>query len=186
MSVSDRLRTIAETEGDTEDTDRHSRREHLAGAVLRGIQAGFVATLIMTAFRLPILRALPPSANFWTQYVVDGDPDDHPVAGLALHLLYGVQAGALFGALFELQDAERSIEPEQRGIVWGSIYGMVLSAFGSQFMLKELLDIRLDNDELALFHAGHLVYGLSLGAWVGSRTEGVEDPEREYEYSDGN
>ena len=186
MSVSDRLRSIAETEGDTEATDRHSRQEHLAGAVLRGIQAGFVATIIMTAFRLPILRSLPPSANFWAQFVTGDDPEEHTFMGLVLHFVYGIQAGAIFGGLFALQDAERSIEPEQRGLVWGSIYGMVLSAFGSQFMLKELLDIRLEADELALFHAGHLVYGLSLGAWVGSRTEGVEDPEEEYEYNNGN
>ncbi|SEW27568.1 DUF6789 family protein [Natrinema salifodinae] len=190
MAVSDhlrRLRSIAETEGHTSEVDEHSREEHLADAVGRGIQAGFVATLIMTAFRLPILRSLPPSANFWSQYVTgDDDPDEHPVAGLALHLLYGVSSGAVFGGLFALYDAGEAIEPEQRGLVWGSIYGMVLSAFGAQVMLKELLDIRLDADELALFHAGHLVYGLSLGAWIGSRTEGVADPDREYEYGDGN
>ncbi len=160
--------------------------EHAAYAAIRGLQAGFVATIIMTAFRLPILRSLPPSANFYSQYVSGGDPEDHPVAGLLLHFVYGIQAGALFGGLFALQDAERSIEPEQRGIVWGSIYGMALSAFGSQVMLKEVLDIRLDADELALFHAGHLIYGLSLGAWIGSRTEGVEDPEEDYEYDNGN
>ncbi|GEM_PF-248893 len=180
------LRPTADAEGDTEETDKHSRPTHAVTAAVRGLQAGFVATLIMTAFRLPLMRSLPPSANFWAQYVSGGDPEEHPIAGLILHLAYGIQAGALFGGLFALQDAERSIEPEQRGIIWGMIYGMALSAFGSQVMLKELLEIRLENDELALFHAGHLVYGLSLGAWVGSRTEGVEDPGREYEYQDGN
>jgi len=189
MAVSDhlqRLRSLAETEGHTSDIDEHSREEHVADAVARGIQGGFVATLIMTAFRLPLLRSLPPSANFWSQYVAGGDPDDHTIPGLALHLLYGVSSGAVFGVLFSLYDAGRSIEPEQRGLVWGSVYGMALSAFGTQVVLQELLDIRLEADELALFHAGHLVYGLSLGAWVGSRTEGVEDPEREYEYNNGN
>ena len=189
ISLSDRLqrlRPTADAEGDTEETDPHSRGTHVVSAAIRGLQAGFVATVIMTAFRLPIMRSLPPSANFWAQYVSGGDPEEHPIAGLALHVAYGVQAGALFGGLFALQDAERSIEPEQRGIIWGMIYGMALSAFGSQVMLKEVLGIRLENDELALFHAGHLVYGLSLGAWVGSRTEGVEDPETEYEYQHGN
>ncbi|RKD93588.1 hypothetical protein [Halopiger aswanensis] len=193
MSVSDRLRQLRPSAGSASErrpaADERSRTadKDVAGAVARGVQAGFVATLIMTAFRLPILRSLPPSANFWSQYVArDHDPDEHPIAGLVLHLAYGIQGGALFGALFELQDAEQAIEPEQRGLVWGTIYGLVLSAFGSQVMLKELLDIQLDADELTLFHAGHLVYGLSLGAWVGSRTEGVEDPETEYEYDDGN
>lgn len=189
MSVSDRLRRLQPRgeDGDrTEQGDQRSRLEHAAYAGLRGLQAGFVATIVMTAFRLPIMRSLPPSANFWAQYVSGGDPDDHPLAGLFLHLVYGTQAGAVFGALFALQDAERSIEPEQRGLVWGAVYGMGLSAFGSQVMLQEVLDVRLEADELALFHAGHLVYGLALGAWVGSRTEGVEDPDVEYQYDDGN
>lgn len=164
--------------------DPPSRLAHAASASVRGLQAGFVATLIMTAFRLPILRSLPPSAHFWATYVGGGDPDDHGVAGLVLHLVYGTSAGAVFGGLFALQDAEQAIEPEQRGLLWGSVFGMGLSAFGSQFMLKELLDIELDADELALFHAAHLVYGIALGAWVGSRTEGVEDPEEEYEYGE--
>ena len=187
-------RRVDDLEGERERTEppvatgskRRSRRARVAYASVRGLQAGFVATLIMTAFRLPIMRSLPPSANFWARYVTGGDPDDHPVAGLLLHLLYGTSAGAVFGGLFALLDAERSIEPEQRGIVWGSVYGMGLSAFGSQIMLQELLDVRLDPDELALFHAAHLVYGIALGAWVGSRTEGVEDPEKEYEYDEGN
>ncbi|WP_247003223.1 DUF6789 family protein [Halosolutus gelatinilyticus] len=189
MALQDRIprfRSTSEPREGPRATAEQSQTEHAVYAAIRGLQAGFVATIIMTAFRLPIMRSLPPSANFWSQYVAGGDPDEHPIAGLLLHFAYGIQAGAIFGGLFALQDAERSIEPEQRGIIWGMIYGMALSAFGSQVMLKELLGIRLGGDELALFHAGHLVYGLSLGAWVGSRTEGVEDPEEEYEYDDGN
>ncbi|MFC4247105.1 DUF6789 family protein [Natribaculum luteum] len=181
---------LQRSRGDDHDDDttdaKASRGSHVVAAVGRGLQAGLVATLIMTAFRLPIMRSLPPSANFWAHYVSGGDPDEHPIAGLVLHLLYGTTAGAVFGGLFALLSAERSIEPEQRGLVWGSVYGLALSAFGSQFMLEKLLDVRLEADELALFHAGHLVYGLALGAWVGSRTEGVEDPDTEYEYRDGN
>jgi hypothetical protein len=188
MTVSERLPGLGSNDSRTEpeSVNGPSRAEHATRAAIRGIQAGFVATLIMTAFRLPILRSLPPSANFWATYVSGGDPEDHPLIGLILHFVYGIQGGVVFGVLFALFDADRSIEPEQRGLVWGSVFGMALSAFGSQIMLKELLDIRLDADELALFHAAHLVYGISLGAWVGSRTEGVEDPEDEYEYGDGN
>ena len=186
MILVDRLRSLSETEGHTEAQDNSPHEEHVADAVVRGIQGGFVATLIMTAFRLPLLRSLPPSANFWSQYVSRDNPGNHPLISLALHILYGVGSGVIFGVLFARYDAGRSIEPEQRGLVWGSIYGLALSAFGVQVVLQDLLDIRLEADELALFHAGHLVYGLSLGAWVGSRTEGVSDPEREYEYADGN
>lgn len=162
-----------------------SRRDHAIASSVRGLQAGFVATLIMTAFRLPIMRSLPPSAHFWAKYVSgDDDPEDHSIPGLILHLVYGTVSGALFGALFALQDAEQSIEAEQRGLLWGSVFGMGLSAFGTQVMLSELLDVELEADELALFHAAHLVYGVSLGAWVGSRTEGVSDPDAAYGYDE--
>jgi len=167
---------------DVDGAPDRSPEVHAIAAAVRGLQAGFVATLIMTAFRLPIMRSLPPSANFWSTYMSGGDPDDHPIAGIVLHLLYGTLSGAVFGGLFALVDAEQAIEPEQRGIVWGAVFGMGLSAFGTQIMLETLLDTRLDADELALFHAAHLVYGVSLGAWVGSRTEGVQDPDREYDY----
>ena len=175
--------TDTDRSGAVVGTNRSRERPASPGASLvRGVQAGLVATLIMTAFRLPIMRSLPPSANFWARYVSGGDPDDHPLAGLVLHLGYGISAGAIFGIGFSRLRSERAIEPEQRGLVWGAVYGMGLSAFGSQVMLDELLDVRLDADELALFHAAHLVYGLALGAWVGSRTEGVDDPETEYGY----
>lgn len=170
--------------GRPERTDERGRSAGtVARAALRGLQAGLVATGIMTAFRLPIVRSLPPSAQFWARYVAGGDPDDHPVAGTVLHLAYGTVAGAVFGALFALLDAERAFEAEQRGLLWGSVFGLGLSAVGSQILLDELLDVRLDADELALFHAAHLIYGLSLGAWVGSRTEGVEDTD-EYDYAE--
>ena len=178
------MRLKGKTSEDAEGGSTLSRVASVGGAAVRGLQAGLVATFVMTAFRLPIMRSLPPSANFWARYVGEKGPDEYPVAGLLLHLFYGTVCGGLFGALFTVSDAERAIDPEQRGLLWGSIYGMCLSAFGTRVMLDALLDIRLDADELALFHTGHLIYGLTLGAWVGSRTEGVETPEAEYGYEE--
>ncbi|WP_253737156.1 DUF6789 family protein [Halohasta salina] len=183
MSLQDAIeRRLHRTARDDDRLPESSRGIHAAVAAVRGLQAGFVATLIMTAFRLPIMRSLPPSTNFWARYIGCGDTGDYPVIGLLLHLLYETCGGAVFGGLFALLSAERTIEPEQRGIVWGSVFGMVLSVFGTQVVLEGLLDSRLDADELTLFHAGHLVYGIALGAWVGSRTEGVENVQTEYDY----
>lgn len=171
--------TLRDAEDATSD-DRPPEGSHL----LRGLQGGLVGTVVMTTFRLPLMRSLPPSANFWAEFVGDGEPEDYPVIGLLLHLVYGVSAGVVFAGLFAFLDSERAIEPEQRGLMWGGVYGMGLSAFGSRVMLEALLDIRLDADELTLFHAGHLVYGITLGAWVGSRAEGTDDPESEYDYDE--
>ena len=175
-------RTLHRTAQRDDRLPESDRGVHAVVAAIRGLQAGFVATLVMTAFRLPIMRSLPPSANFWARYIGGGEADDYPGIGLLLHLVYGTGGGAIFGGLFALLSAERAIEPEQRGIVWGSVFGLVMSVFGTQVVLDGLLDTRLDADELALFHAGHLVYGLALGAWVGSRTEGVTDADTDYDY----
>ncbi len=169
-----------ESRGVSDDWPRWPR---LADGLLRGMQGGLIATLTMTVFRLPTMRALPPTANFWSTHVGGGDPEDHPIAGIGFHLLYGVGAGGAFGVLFAAMDAERGMEPEPRGLLWGTVYGLVLSTFGTHVALKRLLGVRLDGDELAIFHAGHVVYGLSLGAWVGSRL-GVpaEHVGSEYDY----
>ena len=172
---------MAESLRQTEEPS-NEERPSVVREVGRGVQGGLVATFVMTSFRLPLMRSLPPSANFWAKYVRGGDPEDYPVAGLLLHLMYGVSAGAIFGGLFAMMDSERAIEAEPRGVAWGAVYGMVVSAFGSRVMLQEVLDVHLDSDELTLFHVGHFVYGLTLGAWVGSRAEGAEDPEEEYDY----
>ncbi|MFB6129881.1 MAG: hypothetical protein ABEJ28_03560 [Salinigranum sp.] len=69
------------------------------GAAL-GAKAGLVATVVMSAFRWPISASPPPTAWFWSEYVAGGNPEEHHVAGIVLHLLYGVGAGAAFGGLF--------------------------------------------------------------------------------------
>ncbi|NHN57559.1 MULTISPECIES: hypothetical protein [Halorussus] len=164
----------------------------LAGRLATGSKAGLVATLVMTAYRLPVSRSLPPTAEFWAKYVSGGDPDDHPVAAVALHLLYGAVGGAVFGALTPADSSRASadvspVEPavarqsrkdasratasrEALGLAWGSLYALGLSIFGERVMLGRLLDEELDADERLVFHAGHLVYGLSLGTLYSSRT----------------
>src|SRR6056297_857700 len=65
---------------------------------LLGLRGGAVATVVMSAFRAPISESPPPTAWFWRTYVAgEGDPEDYPLAGLVLHVLYGVGAGVAFG-----------------------------------------------------------------------------------------
>lgn len=147
-------------------------------AVRRGITGGIAGTIAMTVYRAPVFRALPPSAEFWA-VLVGGEPDEHVLPGIVLHLWYGVGAGALCGLLasvvhvFDAGDRSRGLP----ALALGTVYSLVLSAFGDRVLLRWLLDLELDADETLVFHVGHLVYGLTLGTWlgVGERTGRSDD-----------
>ncbi|WP_135826359.1 hypothetical protein [Halorussus ruber] len=143
-----------------------SRRHRLA----EGTEGGLVATLVLTAYRLPVSHALPPTAEFWSKFVAGGDSADHTLPALVLHLLYGAGAGALFGALFPAREPRETVGRELTGLLLATGYALALSVFGERVVLGRLLDMDLEADESLVFHVGHLVYGLTLGTWLGSRT----------------
>ncbi len=139
--------------------------------VVTGLVAGAIATVVMSCFRVPLSRAPPPPARLWALYVAgEGAPEDYPIEGFALHLVYGVLAGGAFGALAPAIEAESDYERERRGSLLGLCYGLLLSAFGSVVLMDRLLHLDLDDDEAFVFHLGHVVYGLTLGTWFGSNT----------------
>ena len=133
-----------------------------------GLVGGFFATLVMTVFRVPTARSLPPTAEFLEQYL-GGNASDYRFTSLVLHFLYGTGAGVIFGPLLGLIAGDTN-EPETVGLLVGVLYGTILSVFGDQVVLRRVLGMDLDTDEEAIFHAGHLVYGLTLGSWIGSRS----------------
>ena len=133
-----------------------------------GIRGGFFATLVMTVFRAPTAQSLPPTTEFLERYL-RGGANEYTLSSLALHFLYGTSAGAVFGPVFATVVGETN-EPETVGIVVGTIYGLAMSVFGHRVILERFLGMDLTTDEEAVFHAGHLIYGLVLGVWVGSRS----------------
>lgn len=147
--------------------DEQSHPRVSLSTVATGLEGGLFATIVMTAFREPTARALPPTAEFLAQWF-GGDREDYRLTSLLLHLLYGTVGGAVFAPILATMHSEQTY-PEATGLVVGGVYGLVLSLFGEWALLHWLLDMDLDMDESAVFHAGHLVYGMALGAWVGSR-----------------
>jgi hypothetical protein len=134
--------------------------------LVASLVGGVMGTLVMTAFRAPTARSLPPTAALLSRWL-GGSDDDYPVSGLALHFLYGVAGALPFGFGWRRLATD---EPEVLGLLAGAAYGFALSVFGERVVLPVLVGMDLDTDESAVFHAGHLVYGLTLGAWVGSRS----------------
>lgn len=156
------------------ESQRHAETEEVSvsSRVTEGATGGLVATLVMTAYRLPISQSLPPTALFWAKYVAGGEESDHPIAGLLLHLLYGVGGGVLFGVLSSVSSESVSSDTarrEQVGLFSAVVYGLALSAFGERVVLEGLLGLDPDDDERLVFHVSHVVYGLTLGTWFGSR-----------------
>ena len=140
------------------------------GALLQGAAGGLVATAVMTVFRMSIARSLPPTAVFWSRFVGSGPPEEYATEGLALHLGYGMAAGVAFAAVFPTGEPAPEVARERQGAIWGTLYGIALSAFGLRVVLGWLLGMDLDPDERWIFHVGHVIYGLTLGSWLGSRT----------------
>lgn len=162
--------------------DEPASARSLPRAVARTLQGGLFATAVMTAFRLPILQSLPPTANFWAKYVGNGHPEDYHGIGLLLHFEYGSVAGAVFGLLYATLNAFPGRSTETRGVVWGGIYGLALSVFGEHVLIRWLLDMDLDEDTTTIFHASHMIYGIALGGWVGSRMN-LSRSYEEYEHA---
>lgn len=150
-------------------------------AVARATQGGLVATIVMTAFRLPLMRSLPPTANFWAKFVGGGHPEDYAGIGLLLHLLYGSVGGTMFGMAYARLGLFPGEMSERRGVVWGGLYGLALSVFGEHVVLRRVLDMDVESDTETVFHTSHLIYGLALGAWTGSR---LPQQQRYDEYED--
>ncbi|WP_117592946.1 hypothetical protein [Haloprofundus halophilus] len=140
-------------------TDRAFRDRPL----VTGVWAGLVGTAVMTLFRLPVARSLPPTGAFWEQYA-GGDPDALGPAFL-LHFLYGAGGGVAFAPV------ARALRGRglTTALAVGVLYGLVLSVFGTRVVLTRLLGMDLDYDEAVVFHAGHVVYGLTVGIWFGTR-----------------
>lgn len=168
-------RTHSDRNENGHDENRHDQSEHveatgdsrLHGAAT-GVVGGLIATLVMSAFRIPISRSPPPTAAFWARFLGDGEPEDYAGRGLILHLLYGTVGGGIFGALVGPHLAGTEAHREEQAALLGTGYGVLLSLFGVPVLLERLLGMSLEEDERFVFHMSHVVYGLTLGTWFGS------------------
>lgn len=158
--------TGSATDDDARTASGQNRRRH---DLLVGLVGGTIATAVMTTFRFPISRSPPPTAWFWAEFIGGGEPEEYAGRGLVLHLLYGAVGGGVFGALVGPHLSGLEVTRERRATLLGAIYGILLSLFGVSVVLERVLGMELEPDERFVFHVSHLVYGLALGTWFGSR-----------------
>lgn len=163
--------------GETSVRDRVVPQWSILQGTIRGVIGGLIATTLMTLYRFPVFRALPPTSEFWAMFVRGGEPEEYPAAGLLLHYMYGGAAGGLFGFAFSLIDFRSERDRRLSAIGLSLLYGLALSVFGSRVLVERLLNEELAPDERAVFHVAHIIYGLTLGTWLSSR----ESPGEVYE-----
>lgn len=156
----------ASDRADEAATLRVPSRTRLLRSTARGCVGGLAATVGMTVYRIPVFRALPPTAEFWARYVSGGDVKQHFGPGLLLHVLYGVVGGFVYGLLASFLDVPDPDAREQLSILGGLGYGLALSVFGSRIVFVRVLGRELQSEDALVFHVGHAVYGVTLGTFV--------------------
>lgn len=144
-------------------------RTQVSRAALRGCVGGFVATIVMTVYRMPVFRALPPTAEFWARYVAGGEAEQYFIPGILLHFVYGTVAGGIYGVLVSFIDVETDVSRERMNLVAGLGYGLVLSVIGSRLIFVHVLGRELQAEHSMVFHVGHAIYGVTLGTFMASR-----------------
>jgi hypothetical protein len=135
-------------------------------SVIAGLVGGAVATLVMTGAMMALGDGGPPPTAALVARVAGGDPADHAAPGMALHLLYGVVAGAVFAVGVPLVGLSLGSIAVAVGLGLG--YGIVLMIGGMAFWMRLVIGMEPDRDMMMMFGTVHVVYGVVLGAFLGA------------------
>ncbi|MEF8892051.1 MAG: hypothetical protein V5A31_12180 [Haloferacaceae archaeon] len=135
-------------------------------SVIAGLVGGAVATLVMTGALMALGDGGPPPTAALVAKVTGGDPADHAAPGMALHLLYGVVAGAVFAVGVPLVGLSLGSVVVAVGLGLG--YGVVLMVGGMAFWMRLVIGMEPDRSTMLTFGTVHVVYGVVLGGVLGA------------------
>jgi hypothetical protein len=132
--------------------------------ILGGLAGGLIATIVMTVFMMALGDdSPPPTAALWSKYVGDGPPEEYIPQGMALHILYGIGAGAAFAVAFPFLGVSLTLTT---ALALGVLYGVVLTVVGMVLWMRIVLAMEPEPKTMGLFFLFHLIYGGVLGAWL--------------------
>lgn len=135
-------------------------------SVIAGLAGGVIATILMTIAMTAVGDGGPPPTARLVAKFAGGDPEDHAMPGMALHLVYGIAAGAVFAVGVPLVGF--SLGSVGVAIGLGLVYGIVLMIGGMMFWMRLVIGIEPDRDTMVAFGTAHVVYGVVLGAFLGA------------------
>jgi len=134
--------------------------------VLAGLAGGVVATIVMTVLMMAMGDGGPPPTAGLVAKFAGGNPADYAMPGMALHMIYGVVAGAVFAVGVPLVGFELDSIVVAAGL--GLVYGIILMIGGMAFWMRTVIGIEPDTDMMTMFGTVHVVYGVVLGAFLGA------------------
>jgi hypothetical protein len=135
--------------------------------LLAGLAGGLVATLVMTLLMLVMGDGGPPPTARLVAKFAGGEPDAYAMPGMLLHFAYGIGAGAVF-ALGVPALGIIDLGSIGLAVAAGFAYGLVLMIGGMVFWMRMVIGMEPDGDMMKTFGTVHVVYGLVLGAFVGT------------------
>lgn len=135
-------------------------------SVIAGLAGGLVATIVMTALMMVMGDGGPPPTAALVAKFAGGEPADHAMPGMVLHLIYGILAGAVFAVGVPLVGLDFGSMAVAIGL--GILYGIVLMIGGMVFWMRTVIGMEPDRDTVVTFGTVHLVYGIVLGAFLGT------------------
>ncbi|MEA5388082.1 hypothetical protein VB779_14260 [Haloarculaceae archaeon H-GB11] len=107
----------------------------------------------------------PPTARLVAKFA-GGDPEDYAKPGMALHLTYGIVAGAVFAVGVPLLGLDLGSIAVAVGL--GLVYGIVLMIGGMMFWMRMVIGLEPEPGMMKMFGTVHVIYGVVLGAFLGA------------------
>jgi len=134
-------------------------------SIIAGLAGGLVATIVMTIVMMVMGDGGPPPTAALVSKFAGGEPSDHKMPGMVLHLLYGTIAGAVFALGVPLLGVSLGSIGVALGL--GLLYGIVLMIGGMVFWMRIVIGMEPDR-QMMMFGVVHVIYGVVLGAFLGA------------------
>lgn len=135
-------------------------------SVIAGLAAGLVATIVMTILMMVMGDGGPPPTAGLVAKFAGGEPEDYAMPGMVLHVIYGIVAGVVFAVGVPLVGLNFGSLAVAVGL--GLVYGIILMIGGMVFWMRTVIGMEPDRDMMTMFGAVHVVYGVILGAFLGT------------------
>lgn len=133
-------------------------------SVLGGLVGGLLGSIVTAAAMRSASESPAPSATVWAMYFGDGDPDHYEQEGMAVHVVYGALAGAVFASF--AGSLSLALGTVGGALFWALVWAAVLAVVALGFWQLVFVGGTPDFRELAELGGVHLGYGVVLGLVV--------------------